>query len=62
VDVTVPVDISSGLFPDAYAAGARVHVNSWGCRLLEGEDRSYCGYYTTQASLEGCSFFILIYT
>jgi hypothetical protein len=48
LDMTVPVDVSTGLFPDAYAAGARVHVNSWGCRVLEGEDSSYCGNYTTQ--------------
>jgi hypothetical protein len=47
--MTVPVDVSSGLFPDAYAAGARVHINSWGCRVLDGEDSSYCGNYTTQA-------------
>jgi GTP:adenosylcobinamide-phosphate guanylyltransferase len=46
--MTVPVDVSSGLFPDAYAAGARVHINSWGCKVLDGEDRSYCGNYTTQ--------------
>jgi hypothetical protein len=52
VDMTVPVDVSTGLFPDAYAAGARVHINSWGCKVLDGEDSSYCGSYTTQVCVE----------
>jgi hypothetical protein len=61
VDMTVPVDVSTGLFPDAYAAGARVHVNSWGCKVLDGEDNSYCGSYTTQVCLEDARTNILLY-
>ena len=55
VDMTVPVDVATGLFPDAYAAGVRVHVNAWGCQVPTDEDASYCGNYTAQAGLISAS-------
>ena len=36
----IPYDLASGLFPHAYAAGARIHTNSWG---------STATYYDTMA-------------
>ena len=31
-DLTVPIDLAKNLFLDPYNAGARIHLNSWGCR------------------------------
>lgn len=48
-EMSVPIDIHARLFPQPYAAGARVHLNSWGCTIPPGESAHYCNNYTTHS-------------
>lgn len=48
-DVTVPLDIYSNLLQPAYDAGVRVHLDSWGCKVPQGQNHSYCAVYNAQA-------------
>lgn len=48
-EMSVPVDVSSQLFPKPYAAGAKVHLDSWGCTVPIGESPHYCNNYTTHS-------------
>ena len=48
-EMSVPVDVNAQLFPKPYAAGARVHLDSWGCSIPPGESPHYCNNYTTHS-------------
>ena len=51
--MTVPVDLGNNLFKKPYENGARVHLNSWGCKFTrtgdEDERAGQCNKYTTRA-------------
>jgi len=48
-DVTVPLDIYSNLLQPAWDAGVRVHLDSWGCKVPQGQNHSYCAVYNAPA-------------
>jgi len=48
-EVSVPNDLANILFADPYNAGARVHLDAWGCKVLEGDRASSCNEYNTHA-------------
>ena len=50
-DMTIPVDLQKDLFAEPYKAGARIHLNSWGCKILEeqGERPGLCNKYTIRS-------------
>jgi hypothetical protein len=48
--VTPPLDLQRDLFAKAHAAGARVHLNAWGCKVPRGEGGDYCNDYTSHAA------------
>jgi hypothetical protein len=51
--MTVPLDLANDLFQKPYANGARVHLNSWGCKVAKTGDKydrpGQCNTYTTKA-------------
>ena len=48
--VTPPLDLQRDLFAKAHNAGARVHLNAWGCKVPAGEAAEYCNYYGSDAA------------
>ena len=48
--LTIPDDLYSGIFADAYAAGARIHSNSWGCGRAPGDPVTRCNVYDAMAA------------
>ena len=48
-DLRVPTDLPGKLFTPAYDAGARVHLNSWGCEPVSGERPSSCNTYSIRS-------------
>ena len=48
--LTIPDDLYSGIFADAYEAGARIHSNSWGCGVAPGDLATKCNVYDSMAA------------
>lgn len=48
--LTIPDDLYSGIFADAYAAGARIHSNSWGCGREPDDPVTKCNVYDSLAA------------
>jgi hypothetical protein len=48
--LTIPDDLYSGIFADAYAAGARIHSNSWGCGRAPEDSVTKCNVYDSMAA------------
>lgn len=48
-EMTVPLNTKGLLYQPAHSAGARVHLNSWGCKTPVGEDATYCNRYDANA-------------
>jgi hypothetical protein len=48
--LTLPDDLYSGIFADAYNAGARIHSNSWGCGRAPGDSPAKCNVYDSMAA------------
>ena len=48
--LTIPDDLYSGIFSDAYAAGARIHSNSWGCGKTPDDLPTKCNVYDSMAA------------
>ena len=44
------MDLQRDLFAKAHNAGARVHLNAWGCKVPAGEAAEYCNYYGSDAA------------
>ena len=47
--MTIPLDLGKDLFLASYEAGARIHLNSWGCRINKGDRPGLCNKYTTRS-------------
>ena len=51
--MTVPLDLANHLFQKPYDNGARIHLNSWGCKAPRTGDKydrpGQCNQYTTKA-------------
>ena len=52
-DMTLPVDLARELFMKPYSAGARIHLNSWGCKFIRSGDKDervgQCNKYTARS-------------
>mmetsp|Transcript_59456 Transcript_59456/g.140576 ORF Transcript_59456/g.140576 Transcript_59456/m.140576 type:complete len:1566 (-) Transcript_59456:75-4772(-) len=48
-DIRIPEDLKGLLFDAPYAAGVRVHLNSWGCEFVDGSRPSSCNTYSIKS-------------